>query len=300
MMKILIKISIALITLQSCVLVGCIDNEKPKVIEEVKVDSPIDVTEHLFITQDVPLSKYFYFMDSILTEINEVSDDSINEYVLVHANPWIIDSLAATDYYLLKDKGIIVRDLLALDVLKKGMRIRIPGRAEIAKIESELQLVSIDLNIPEYKLRIYKGDSMFYEFLVRVGRNERKFLAMAEHVVDLKTKSGVGEIVRIVKNASFINPVDNKPYHVTRRDDNVVTSLPNIPWLEPEINGVRHGQLLHPTTNLQTLGKAYSNGCVGLRESDSWILYYYAPLGTKVEFRYDLQLPDGKLRDIYR
>ena len=68
--------------------------------------------------------------------------------------------------------------------------------------------------------------------------------------------------------------------------------LPAIPWIEPAINGIRLGQLIHPTTNLATLNKASSNGCIGLRESDAWYVYYYAPLGTKVVFRYDLQVKD--------
>lgn len=55
--------------------------------------------------------------------------------------------------------------------------------------------------------------------------------------------------------------------------------------LEPAIDGIRIGQLIHLTTNLATLGKLSSNGCIGLRESDAWMVYYYAPLGTKVLFR---------------
>ncbi|MFM7728192.1 MAG: L,D-transpeptidase family protein [Flavobacteriales bacterium] len=64
------------------------------------------------------------------------------------------------------------------------------------------------------------------------------------------------------------------------------------------------GSLLHPTTNRSTLGKTISNGCVGMSEADAWVVYYYAPLGTKVRFRYDLDVvgPDGRVRrleDVY-
>ncbi len=38
-----------------------------------------------------------------------------------------------------------------------------------------------------------------------------------------------------------------------------------------------------------TLEKASSNGCIGVIESNAWIVYYYAPLGTKVVFKYELQ-----------
>ena len=68
------------------------------------------------------------------------------------------------------------------------------------------------------------------------------------------------------------------------------TLMPQIRWIETEVNGVRNGQMTHPTTNPVTLGKASSNGCIGTRESDAWIIYYYAPPGTAITFRYDLKI----------
>lgn len=80
--------------------------------------------------------------------------------------------------------------------------------------------------------------------------------------------------------------------------------MPIIPWIEPSINGIRYGALIHPTTNPETLGKAYSHGCVGTTEQDAWFIYYNAPIGTPVFFRYDLTViqPSGDilfLKDIY-
>jgi L,D-transpeptidase ErfK/SrfK len=81
--------------------------------------------------------------------------------------------------------------------------------------------------------------------------------------------------------------------------------MPQIPWLEPAINGQRYGQMIHPTTNPRSLGKPASNGCIGLSEADAWKLYFYAPLGTKVHIRYDLQEINAagdtiRYEDIYR
>jgi len=64
--------------------------------------------------------------------------------------------------------------------------------------------------------------------------------------------------------------------------------LPKIPFLHTIIDGHRWGQLIHPTTNQKTLGKAYSNGCIGTKEGDAWLIYYYAPVGTEINIRYDL------------
>jgi len=62
--------------------------------------------------------------------------------------------------------------------------------------------------------------------------------------------------------------------------------------------------MIHPTTNPETLGKASSNGCIGTRESDAWIIYYYAPLRTAITIRYDLEINNDmgnnvKLKNIY-
>ena len=107
-----------------------------------------------------------------------------------------------------------------------------------------------------------------------------------------------------VCNPDYYNPSDGHQYYVTRRDDERITSLPQIPFIETEINGIRNGQLIHPTTNPKTLGKAYSNGCIGTKEADAWVIYYYAPIGTKINIRYDLKAKDSigeniTLKDIY-
>ena len=80
--------------------------------------------------------------------------------------------------------------------------------------------------------------------------------------------------------------------------------MPQIPWIETEINGVRNGQMIHPTTNPKTLGKPYSNGCIGTKEGDAWVIYYYAPIDTGIRIRYDLNVKEAKgqkeiLKDIY-
>ena len=185
-----------------------------------------------------------------------------------------------------------------------GDALRIPTQAAIDSIHQLLSNITIDVNIPEYTLRILVADTLLHQCPVRVGKNERKFLALAKHEVNLRTPIGEGGIIRIERNPLYINPEDGKRYNRTRRDDGHYTRLPRIPFLEPEINGIRGGALIHPTTNRKTLGKAVSNGCVGLSEADAWLVYYYAPIGTPVRFRYDLTVLDSSekvmhLKDIY-
>jgi L,D-transpeptidase ErfK/SrfK len=260
-------------------------------------------TIHL-IAQEVTIGNYFDFIDSLVCFYDTLLPQPINEHLIIRNNPWVIDSLEATDYYRLAEKGVINLDQKKLRIFGPGNYLVIPDESAVDSLNRLFEETYLDINIPEYVLRIMEGEQVVRKLSVRVGRNERKYLAMAGRVVDLRTITGEGSIVRHSRDPAFINPSNNHYYHVTRRDDGVVTAMPRIPWLEPEINGKRLGQLIHPTTNIETLGRAYSNGCIGTSEADAWRLYYYAPLGTRMVIRYDLEVVNEEgdtlqLRDIY-
>ena len=247
----------------------------------------------------VKLGDYFKVMDNLVQKYDSLLSYPVSEYLIVRNNPWVIDSLAATDYYRLKKRGIINRDPKKLTIFRPGQQLIIPDSAAVDSLKQLFKETYLDINIPEFKLRIWQKGKVVHEFPVRVGRNESEYLAMAGRVVNLRTHTGKGTIVRVIKNPVFINPVNNHAYHVTRRDDGVLTALPNIPWLEPEINGIRYGELIHPTTNPETLGKAYSHGCIGLSEAGAWYVYYYAPVGTRIVIRYDLNIVDKEGNTIH-
>ena len=140
---------------------------------------------------------------------------------------------------------------------------------------------------------------------IRIGQNKRKYLKMGDRLTDLRTLQGKGQIIGYRKNPAFYNPTTGKQFFVTRRDDNKTTLMPQIPWIVTEIDGIRNGQLIHPTTNPKSLGKAYSNGCIGVKESDAWRIYYQCPIGTEINIRYDLKGMDDSgseflLNDIYK
>lgn len=254
---------------------------------------------------DITVEHYFQYIDSIVNKYDSITSYKLTEHVLVRANPWIINNLKTTDYYKMIEKGAFVYNQKEMVVIPKGASITIPDETTATKIIDSFNRTRIDINIPEYKLRIYDDTTELYSFTVRVGRNEEKYLEMSGRVEDLKTKTGEGFIVNHIRNPRYINPVTNLEYFVTKRDDERVTKLPQIPFIETEINGKRYGQLIHPTTNPVTLGKAYSNGCIGTKEEDAWVIYYYAPINTKITIRYNLNIKDvnGKeitLDDIYQ
>lgn len=252
----------------------------------------------------VRIHDYFSYIDSLVVAYDSVTDYPLTEHLLVRANPWIIDTLANTDYYRLMERNSFVYDQKQLIVLRPGDTIFIPNGTTAAQLIKKTKTTHIDVNIPEFKLRIYEDTTLLYTFPIRVGQNRKRYLKMGDRITDLRTKTGTGEIVGHSRDPAFYNPVNGERFYLTKRDDERTTLMPQIPWTVTEIDSIRNGQLIHPTTNPRSLGKAYSNGCIGTRESDAWIIYYHAPVGTKIRIRYDLEVRDSLgaervLKDIY-
>jgi len=257
-----------------------------------------------YVNRDITVGQYFKFMDSLANKNDSLVPYTLSEHILVRANPWIMDTLANTDYYRQMARDSFVYDQRKMIVLKAHDSLLIPDADAGQNLIRNIENTWIDVNIPEYKLRIYQDSLLLYTFPIRVGQHRKRYLAMGDRVTDLRTKTGKGKIVRLERNPSFYNPVTGKRFYVTKRDDKKTTIMPIIPWLETEINGIRNGQMIHPTTNPVSLGKAYSNGCIGVTEADAWIIYYHAPLNTPIQIRYDLTILDDngekqELEDIY-
>ncbi len=257
------------------------------------------------LSYDVTIGCLFDFLDTLVKRYDTLAPYPVSEHLLVRANPWLIDSLENTDYYRLKERGIFNYDNRLLVVMRTGDTLFVPNENTAHELLAQMGSTVIDINIPEFKLRILEGGDTLYSFPVRVGQNRKRYLLATDRVTDLRTKTGTGTIVRISKDPFFMDPVDGRLFNVTKRDDNKKTRMPLIPWLEPKINGQRTGQLIHPTSNPNSLGKAYSNGCIGTKEADAWRIYYYAPIGTKVVLRYDLTVLNEQgdtiaLKDIYK
>ena len=242
----------------------------------------------MVIDTNVQVGEYFAFVNRLSNQMDSILGFAMDDYLLVHKNPWILDRLMDLDYYVAKSNGRIIENQPQEVLLFQGDSLRLPTKTEAASFKNWQQGLHLKLNIPAFELQVKHHDRILRKISVRVGRNDTTYLSMAGRTVDLRTRTGRGAIVRIERNAQFINPKNNRPYYSTLRDDGVRTKLPIAPWLEPELDGIRHGQLIHPTTNPVTLGKAYSNGCIGLGEADAWYVYYHAPIGTPIDFRYDL------------
>ncbi len=262
------------------------------------------VPKKVRVTRNIRIEDYFGYVDSLVNRYDSLVPYALSEHLLVRNNPWIMDTLANTDYYRMIARDSFVYNQSQLIALPKGSILKIPDSLNACRMLEDFANTEIDVNIPEFKLRIFQDSTLLHTFPIRVGQNRKRYLKFGDRVTDLKTKTGKGTIVDHVKHPEFYNPVDGKQFYVTKRDDGKTTLMPQIPWIETEINSVRNGQMIHPTTNPKTLGKAYSNGCIGTKEADAWVIYYHVPLGTKIKIRYDLETYDeglvvSVLRDIY-
>ena len=302
-MKLLFSLTLFFCTSVIWVITG---QQYPMTLDSFQKDSEMRPVQSFWVDldKDVRVESYFNFIDSIVIAYDSIVDYELSEHQIVRSNPSIINTLENTDYYRMIAKDSFVYDQKQMIVLRKGDSIRIPSYISAVRMLQNFNNTKIDVNIPEFKLRIYMDSVLLYSFPIRVGQHTKKYLAMGDRVTDLRTKTGKGMIVRHARYPDFYNPTTGKQFYLTRRDDEKVTIMPQIPWIETEINGLRNGQMIHPTTNPKTLEKAYSNGCMGAKEADAWIIYYYAPIGTTIEIRYDLKVKgeDGKvyeLKDIY-
>ncbi len=272
-------------------------------IESKQVHTPL-VPNYIHVADTVRIRDYFNYIDSLVVAYDSLTDYRLSEHLLVRANPWIIDILAATDYYRMMQRDSFVFDQRQMIVLRPRDSLLVPNKMVAGKLWQAFAKTQIDVNIPEFKLRIIENSTVLYVFPVRVGQNRKRYLKMGDRITDLRTIRGKGKVIDYQRNPDFYNPVDGKRFYLTKRDDEKTSLMPQIPWIETEINDKRYGQLIHPTTNPKTLGKASSNGCIGVQEADAWVIYYYAPIGTIVHIRYDLEVPDSYgrkqiLKDIY-
>jgi hypothetical protein len=300
--SLLVALFLLAFTLNSC-------KNKPKdaPIIVAKADSIIAKTVLFthFVPKNVQIKDYFKYMDSLARAYDSLVPYDLTAHLIVRTNPWLIDSLQSTDYYLKKEKGVFVYNQKELIILKQGDSLTIPTDTIAKGILAKQAKTMIDVNIPEFKLRIVEGTDTIGTFPVRVGQNRiTKWAIFDEKRAKLRTKTGNGKIIRTYFKSTFLDPANGKTSEKTKRDDGDSTFLPLMPWVEPEINGESFGQLIHPTSNQKTLGKAYSNGCVGTGEASMWRIYYYAPVGTKVRISYNLNSKDSvgaaiKLKDIY-
>lgn len=240
------------------------------------------------VPRDIAIKAYFRFLKDLVAAYDTLVPYPLSEHLLVRTNPWIIDTLESTDYYRRKLRGDTLYTQPEAIVLHKGDTLFLPDSTRAFSLLERMRNTLIDVNIPEYRLRILEYGNTLYSFPVRVGKNRTQYLKTVGHAVDLRTRPGHGDVVRINRYPTFTDPVTGRKFTHTKRDDHVLTLMPQIPWVEVELNGRRYGQMIHPTTNPETLDRAYSNGCVGLGEADAWRFYYHAPLGTAVVFRYDL------------
>lgn len=171
-----------LLIIFSLALASCVNKNKNHVEDKQQTETNEIAKKsiELRINEDVPINSYFKWMDSIVAVHNQTHNYDIDEYLIVHNNPWIIDTLAHTDYYYLMDRGIFNEDSQSLIALKKDQVLVIPDSLQTQELKAQLDATSLELNIPEFRLRIIQNENELYKFPVRVGKVGKKYLEMAK------------------------------------------------------------------------------------------------------------------------
>ena len=127
----------------------------------------------IHITRDINISQYFDYMDSLVNVYDFVVPYPLSEHLLVRANPWIIETLANTDYYRMMARDSFVYDQRKLLVLRLTDSIMIPDSSSAVAILDSFKKTHLDINIPEFKLRIYQDSSVLFTFPIRVVKNTK-------------------------------------------------------------------------------------------------------------------------------
>jgi len=137
-------------------------------------DGGLTSHRYAFVEKKVRIGDYFAFMDSLVAVYDTLVSYKLSEHILVRANPWIIDTLANTDYYRMMARDSFVYDQKELIVLRAFDSLIVPDSLEASKILNDMQSTWIDINIPEFKLRIYRDSVLLYTFPIRVGQNRKR------------------------------------------------------------------------------------------------------------------------------
>jgi len=152
-------------------------------VEAVKVKET-SVPKHYYVVKDsVTTGDYYDFIDGVVAELKDTLSYDISEHLIIRANLWLIDNFANTDYYHLMERGKFVYDPTSIVILEKGDSLLIPNAKEAKILQAKMDNTIIDVNIPEFKLQILEGDDLIHQCNVRVGKDTKRYLAMAGRTV---------------------------------------------------------------------------------------------------------------------
>jgi hypothetical protein len=184
------------------------------------------------------------------------------------------------------------------------------GDSVSGSVDNSLQADSADedreheiyINIASFTLKLISGGECEKKYKIRVGK------------LDAKTITGAGTVTKKFKKSYFRYSSGDQKGEIIRYSNirssfnGKIVKRIKIPYdkikgLELEINGVVTGQIIHATTNPETLGHACSSGCIGLSIEDMLDLYDRVKTGAKVLIEYNpVEYHDGYFyfyNDIY-
>ena len=181
--------------------------------------------------------------DSVVVESPSGAKISIPRYASVERTITIADYFGFMDSLI--ERGSFVYDQIKMIVLRETDSLVVLDSTAASRTLNAMNNTWIDVNIPEFKLRIYQDSTWFYTFPIRIGQSRERYLVMGDRITAMRTMTAKGKVIRVERNPKFYNPVDGKQFFTAKRDDEKRTFMPLIPWIETEINGIRNGRMIH-------------------------------------------------------
>lgn len=178
----------------------------------------------------------------------------------------------------------------ARDILYAVPGFQLTRLAENTGGKSRLRMV---VNVPAYRLQLLDGDREIKRYRCRIGSLENK------------TRIGTGRVTQKFRPAIFRYSEGEKAGEIIEysrimdfRNGRVVKTIripyENVCGLEINVGGTVSGQIIHSTTNPETLEYPHSHGCVGMSMEDMLDLYKRVPRGTRIDIIYEpVEFRDG-------
>ncbi len=150
---------------------------QPNAAIDLEIAKEISIPKYIFV------GDYFGYIDSLVQRYDSLVPYPLSEHLLVRNNPWVIDTLANTDYNRRMEKDSFIYDQRQQIVLPKGLTLKLPDSTKACRMLEEFAHTEIDINMPEFRIRIFQDDILLYTSPIRVGQNRKRYLKLlADHI----------------------------------------------------------------------------------------------------------------------
>ena len=156
--------------------------------------------------------------------------------------------------------------------LKIGTRLIVPSDWDLVEERFDQQLILVEIR--KRTLKFFENGKLKLEFSVRVGKKDTP-TPIGTGIIYIKRERPVFRYIKGPKKGEII--------YYSQLEDGRVIKIPtkDMRALGIFICGISKCSI-HSTTEENTIGRAVSSGCIGMRIKDMLLLYSYVKTGAKI------------------